>query len=549
MKLINKKLLKCPTCDEYMTPATNLDGGESSFWMRCTKRACRTFVDTYIPLDHQVDIHEDTHKLIGIFGGYGSGKTVCAMKDDEKHMLSTPNGTTVVGAAVLAQVEQTYEKDFRKDFPKELVRRENKSKKTYTLMNGHTVFVKSLYDEELIRSITASRVHMLEASAVDYELFVQLKNRMRDVNAMLLETDENGDWVYDPVTKFFKVKVDWSRCLVESNPSNGWIRDDFLLVSSSIIAHNTHNSYVVKSPDKFVSSHIIPTSLNKFLPPDFEEMNSKGKPLWWIKRYMQGSFDYAEGMVYPNVQQSFVKRFNIPDDWVRVVSMDYGINDETCFLFGAISKENGVLYIFAGIYVNNNDYKSLSRMYWEEYKVAVPLNQLYTPPVMDARSIAKRNDYNLKKIGELFQEEGIYFKPAQMDLDARIIKTNTFINLDKVKIFDDLEYLYKELIAYKFPERTADGKSRGDKPVDKNNHAISALEFMIMELPDDLHNLENRAYTSDGAIMRAPGRQRTPQTSLRSVYVPWDNVQQPKKDQGKFGNLYNEKEGWEIDSW
>lgn len=531
-----------------MEPAINLNGGNSTFWMRCTKRTCRTFVDTYIPQSHQEVVHEDSHKLLGVFGGYGSGKTVCSMKDDEKHMLSTPNGATVVGSAVLSQVEQTYEKDFRDDFPEELVRTENKQKKTYTLVNGHSLMIKSLYDEELIRSISASRVHMLEASAIDYELFVQLKNRMRNVNAMVLETDENGDWIYDPDTDFFKVKVDWSRCIVESNPSNGWIRDNFLLVSDKIYSHGAENNYVVKEPDRFVATHIIPTRLNKFLPPDFEEMNSKGKPLWWIKRYMQGSFDYAEGMVYPNVQQAFIKRFPVPDDWIRVVAMDYGINDETCFLFGAICQETGILYVFDGIYINNNDYKALSKLYWEKYKTAVPLNKLYVPPVMDGRSIAKRNDYNLKKIGELFQEEGIYFKPAQMDLDARIIRTNTFINLDKIKIFDDLEFLYKEIINYKFPERTADGKSRGDKPVDKNNHAVNTLEFMIMELPDDLTKLENRSYTSDGALMYIHRAARTVSNN-KSVYVPWADSSSTNTRSNKMSNLYNEKERWEIDSW
>lgn len=500
MIIIDKNKLLCPTCGSKMKPCKSVTGAESTFWMKCTSNICHTYVDTYIPLPHQKAIHEDNHIYTGVFGGYGSGKTQCSLKDDTKHMLTTPNGTTVVGTAVLAQVEQTYEKDWANDFPEDFILSQNKTKKTYTLINGHTLLIKSFYEEGLLRSLNVTRAHMVEASEIDYAIFVQLQSRLRNTAATIPLLDDKGNPVYDPVKQAFVLAADWRKMIIESNPSAGWIRDDFLLKSEKLYLNNSGHTYLVDEPNKSFSSHVIPTKRNIYLPANFYEENASGKPSWWVKRYLEGSFDYAEGMVYPNVLSSFCNNFKIPNDWKRLIGWDYGIRDATAIIFGAIDQKNGVLYIFAEIYVNNMNYEEISKRYKEVYSEYVPLGSLYRPAVMDGRSINKRNDFNLKTIGDMFADEGIYLEPAQMDLSARMLKVNTMIENGTLKICESCLNLRREIINYKFPERTADGKMKpnGDKPMDKNNHAINAMEFLVMETPDDLTKLENKAYDEHG---------------------------------------------------
>lgn len=469
-----------------MKPATNIEGGDSEFWVVCTKRNCNTYIDTYIAMPHQQKIHTDDHREIGVFGGYGSGKTMCTMKDDEKHMLTTPNGETVVGSKVLSQVEQTYEKEFRTDFPRAFIARKNEQKKMYVLVNGHVLLIKSYYDEGIMRSLNLSRAHIVEASEVDHEIFVQLQTRMRNQKASILDTNEEGELIYDPKTELFKEKVSWRKLIVESNPSSGWIRDNYLLTSSKINGPDTEQ-YFVEEPAEQRSSHIIPTALNRYLPKEFEEDIGRGKPEWWKKRYLKGSFDYAEGAVYPKALSTFMNSFDIPESWPRIIACDYGIRDATHILFGAVDSKNNILYVYDEICVTDKVYKQTAKIYWEHYDAHVRKSPLYCQPVMDGKSINKRNDLDLKTIGELFADEGIFFKGAQMDLNLRIIKTNSFIEYAQLKIFKDkCPVLCKELMNYKFPDRTADGRSKGDKPVDKANHGISALEFMVVELPEDL---------------------------------------------------------------
>lgn len=69
LRILNKHAVRCPTCGMGMLPAKNIDGTDSTFWLKCCSPKCNTYLDTYIPQEHQVHIHEDTHKYIGVFGG------------------------------------------------------------------------------------------------------------------------------------------------------------------------------------------------------------------------------------------------------------------------------------------------------------------------------------------------------------------------------------------------------------------------------------------------------------------------------------------------
>jgi hypothetical protein len=76
------------------------------------------------------------------------------------------------------------------------------------------------------------------------------------------------------------------------------------------------------------------TKLNKYLPKNFIEMNTIGKPEWYRKKYFEGSFEYNSGMVYPEISTTFIDpypvgdktdEYGIPKDWERIIGMDYGL--------------------------------------------------------------------------------------------------------------------------------------------------------------------------------------------------------------------------------
>src|SRR5207237_779546 len=122
-----------------------------------------------------------------------------------------------------------------------------------------------------------------------------------------------------------------------------------------------HESY-----NPFISTFIWATHLNKHLPPDFIEMNSKGKPEWWIKRYLMGSFAHSEGMVYPNfincminpfpvveVGKDRTDKYGIPTRWERFVTLDHGLRNPTAVYFHAIDPDKGEVVTYLEYYMPN----------------------------------------------------------------------------------------------------------------------------------------------------------------------------------------------------
>ena len=492
-----------------MRTAQAIQGGPSTFWMRCSTPNCHTYYNTAVPMPHQDYALRDSSKRIGLFGGYGSGKTFTGYQGDQKHITLTPNGETLIGADTLVQLDNTVKKDLEKDFPIEFVHRYNRQKNSIQFVNGHILYYRPLADQGDIRSYNLTRVHILEASEVKHESYVQLQTRLRNENA-IRHYHENGAPImkYNPNTHTLekKERLNWIQMIVESNPDAGWIKEDFVLKSGRIyIHHDTNQKYHVdpEAVNPTISSHIIPSKANFHLPHDFISNLEKGKPKWWVNRYLYGSFDYSEGMVYPHFADAIIEDFDIPKHWPRVVGMDYGLNDNTHFIFGAIDQhgemnnQRPAVYFFAEIARNDLTISQLAQLYKQGLRQHVPPNSLYRTPVMDGRSYSQRERTGEKKtIGTLFKNEGCVFKPAQMDLEARIMKLNDLIDSGQAYFFKrGTRLANEEFKKYRYPDKKLESSSKANKPIDKDNHGINATEFICMELPYKLIPTEGGVHT------------------------------------------------------
>jgi len=249
--------------------------------------ACGCIELTYVPQDYQQKMHEvpivevwdDELKewrlqaqVIGVFGGYGSGKSRTSLAEIFLRAMNNPRGTGLLTAPTLQQLKRTTLKTFFHEVcPPPLIESYNKSDGEIKLVNGFVFYTIPSDDEEKIRSINAGLIHMEEASGIKRSIYDQLLTRMRD------------PFVHD---RLF---------MVCSNPDLGWIKDVFAdNISRANPEHPDHANY-----NPFITTFVWQTSLNKYLPPDFIELNCAGKPDWWIARYMNGSFEHAEGKRKP----------------------------------------------------------------------------------------------------------------------------------------------------------------------------------------------------------------------------------------------------------
>lgn len=521
MIFIDKKKVRCPRCGARTIPAKAISEGESTFWLRCSRPQCKTYIDTYIPMDFQQDIHADSTRYQMVAGGYGSSKTTVLFKDDEKHILLVPRGRTLMGADTLPQLENTAKKDFENDFPADFVKKYSIQKNQIVFHNGHELMYRPMNDEGNLRSLNLTRFHLVEASEIKYDNFIQLQTRLRNTNGLVYLTDSEGDIVFSKGKPI--IEADVRKGTIESNPDAGWIRDQFLLRSAEIVTYGPQTYYDIKEPDENKKTFIIPTDANYHLPPNFKDEISKGKPDWWKRRFLFGSFDYAEGLVYPNIIRCMKPSREIKMrkgmGVFYAIGMDYGISDNTHFVFLHIDPAVNKITVYDEIVLNNRNIHEICVEYFKKLDL-IPRGQLLSP-VMDARSFSKRADTDrgqLRTIGQMFAEQGAYFKPAQMDLQSRMLRANFFIENNMLQIDKDAcPHLCTELSDYKFPEKTLE-KSLGDsadKPVDKRNHGVNAMEFILMDIPTDLVVYHNKIYGADGAIPQYK------ESQARKVYNPY----------------------------
>jgi phage terminase large subunit len=530
MLIINKDKLRCPECGAPTRIAIAMDGGYSRYWMKCSK--CPTYIDTYIPLPHQEAIHRDPARYILNGGGYGSGKTESSIKDRQKKGLITPGGQTLFGAPTMPQLNATLKKDFESDMPLDFIKRYSAKENTFTLINSHEYLYRSFDDPHKLRSLNLSDFVIVEGSGASYATFSQLQNRLRNRAATILERDAQGNPIFEQDEEGNwapRIKFDWRAGTIETNPDPGWVKTQFLLSSGTVKFYYPNESfeeYRYENINPNMSTYIVPTKANYMLPPTYIKEQTIGKPNWWINRYFKGSFAYAEGLVYPEFSTAIVDPFMIPKNWKRVIAMDYGISDNTHFVFLAIDPIDRIAYVYDELIIQSGSIREITTQYRKKLR-EIPEGGLFRTPVMDQRSMDKRQSLDAQtKLGELFLNEGVIFDPAQMDLDSRVLRTNTLIDLGQLKIFNTCTGLIKEGLNYKFPEKDLDKPGKNtDKPEDKRNHGVNALEFAVMELPHNLATADFMAYNRGGKSLTAvqPPKQKPRYTGFDPL---GDNVKE-----------------------
>jgi phage terminase large subunit len=483
---------RCPRCNAPLIQTVSISGAPSTDWLECSNTVCNTFVDTYHPMAHQASVHQDPHRIIGNFGSYGTGKTKTSEKEIEKHIFITPNANILLGANITSQYEQTLLRDFEKSFPMAFMESRSMQKGYIDFINGARLMLRPFDDPDKLRSNNYSLVVMLEASEINADAFHQLKTRLRNTAAT------NG-------------KYDWRKLICESNPDSGWIRTDVLLVSDVIYQHGkfAREDYSKQldplAKDVSIATHVASTDVNHYLPPDYIAVNSRNKPDWWVKRFLHGSFSFAEGLVYPHALNCVVKTPRDPEgnpltpkhfpDWRVLVAHDYGLMDEATFVYAAVDKKRNKLIVYKVDHTNNAPLKTLATLFKEGTK-DISFGQMYTTPIIDPKN--NKRDYDKKDLISHYQDYGITFKPGHVNVEARIIRLNDYIESGNLEIWDCCTFLIDELKDYKFKTKSLDDKESKNKPIDAKNHSINALEWIGMELPANPNMLSLTGYDEYG---------------------------------------------------
>lgn len=501
------KLTICPRCRKPLTPALAINGSESTFFLECP--ACGTLINTFKPLPHQAEFlaHPARYKMTA--GGYGSGKSAVDIQYVIKHLCLIPKSRVCVSGRSYPALESTFLEEFKGIFPAKLLKSKNDQKKEYTFTNGSVLLLRSFDDPTKLKSMNLTLVVIVEASDVPASGFNMMKSRLRNTTALIPEYDINGNVVmyYDHESKTKKVKyrVDARYILMETNPASNWVKK-FLTESKDVRYYGSakDEGYTFRNLSDKQFTQVISTDANPYLPEDYVKELSQGQTPAWIAQFLNGSFNFNEHLVFPNAGLRITKPHKLPDAYdtqgrrslFYAIGLDYGIVDHTHIIYTAFSTITRKLYVYDELRINNADVKTISKEYRKNTKInGTDLNYLLMMPRFDGRSYNKRES-DLKTIGGVFEANGLFFEPSFANHEVRIIKLNSLINHDQIEIFSNCEYLIEELLNYEFV-LDKDGKAT-NIPKDGKDHGITALEFIVVELPHNLQELRLSAYIPEG---------------------------------------------------
>lgn len=462
----------CPHCHYgILEECISFSGKTCEFFIYCP--SCNAYICTYKPMPHQIAFHKDEHQNKLYAGGFGSAKTYTCGMEFLTYMLQIPNSAGLIGAATWGQVSDTCLKFIVDNLPNKLVARSNQDKVNWyvDLINGARISAKALDKEGKIRSANLNIIWVEEASEVEYAVVSYIQARLRNKTA------------------FFKGKQRL-KMLLSSNPDVNWLNSDWLMVSSEIYYHGDVKSrYKVpdERKDPATVTHISATSANIYLPKDYEKNLAKNKPDWWVNRYLKGSFEYTEGLVYPDFNEWFVEPFNIPKHWKRITGTDFGRRDPTAHVVGAIDPVNKVIYIYDEVEETLDDI-SLDELIDKIRKADnFPPYLLAFPNQCDPRG-RNRDQVSGRSWIDFYSSKGIFMQPALNcegdSLAPTIEKIATYAKHKRLRIFNSCKKIKASLGKYKYPPKTLNSdKNNGEKPLDKNNHLPDAIRYMLAPFP------------------------------------------------------------------
>ncbi len=234
-----------------------------------------------------------------------------------------------------------------------------------------------------------------------------------------------------------------------------------------------------KSEDADYNFVIFPSIANPAYPQaEFERAKRSMTPEKFRERYL-GEFLRMEGLVYPKLQDALIT--TTTDEILTLLSLpgksvggiDYGWNDPFCALAAKIPS------------ISSNDGKfreGVAYVWYERYKSETPLEEHAAAlPKPIGNSILWFSEHVPENIMKL-RKGGFRVKKAKKAILPGIDVVNSRFYSGTIKIIENrCPAIVTEGEQYVY-EPNRDDEIIGDKPIDKDNHAMDSMRYMIMGL-------------------------------------------------------------------
>lgn len=186
-----------------------------------------------------------------------------------------------------------------------------------------------------------------------------------------------------------------------------------------------------------------------------------------------GKFASFYGSVYKSYSRAvhMIEPFPIPEDWTFYRAIDFGFTNPFCCLFAA--KDHDENYFIFDEY-----YKAQIGIHEHIAQIKrISGKKNYSATFADPENASDRNE---------LRKSGIPTIAAQKDIALGIEAVQSKLKLKQngwpsLFIFSNCKNLLKEFTVYRYPTAT-NTKNASDHPLDKDNHALDCLRYLIFSL-------------------------------------------------------------------
>ena len=434
-------------------------------------------------------------KVVAMFGGYGSGKTVFACIKTHLLCETFPNNRAIVGRKTFPALMRSTLKAFLEvaearnggTLNEGPIIKKYVSGPTPTLFyqNGSVVEFTTLESDQKIRGAEVGIVMIDQAEEVAEKIYLELIGRARYWNKPRREAYGNSEAAqrFNQANGYFPTP--FNQIIVVGNPAPNWCRREFS-----------------ENPKGLNDCYQVSTMENqKYLPENYVEDLIARYPQDWVDRYIHGSWDAFGGQVYKAFDPHGLHKapkMAIPKHWPRFVGWDHGYRNPTAIIASAVD-EMGNIICYNEHYLSDATPEIHAKAAWN-------MSQNDFWPRSDNGKLLVVMDYAVKgsygadgkSIWDHYLDLGIYGTDAQKDVHAGILLVSKYLQPDPERPFPKwhpragemgspamfimegtCQNLVNEAQIYQWMEQKLDSNDP-EAPKKVDDHAVDAWRYLVM---------------------------------------------------------------------
>ena len=447
-------------------------------------------------------------------GGFGNGKTACVCVKAIQLSQDYPGSNGLIARETYPKLNDTIRREFYKWVPHNLVKRwPTKDDNTLIFKNGSVVNFRYINQRKQSEDGIATSnllsatydwviVDQIEDPLITYKDYLDLFGRLRGSAPykgndptmpmtgprwMMITCNPTANWVYKKIVKPYHKYL-----------ATGLVGEDLL-----------HNKVTKEPLIEIIEGATHENAHN--LPEDFIANLEAAYTGQMRDRFLLGQWAAYEGLVYPQFSSTMhmIKRMEmvkIMNEALEnktklnaVQSLDFGMVSPSCYLLG-FTDHQGRVFIIDGFHKPTPNISLLGQAIVElQYKYLDWLDfdaPILADPAIFKRTVTDGTGKSATTIAKILKTDyELNIVPAQNDISSGIMKVAEYLTPKEGLHFDtnepmgpamyfndELAFIEEEITAY-FWSSDSDGNRR-DVPMDKNDHAMDSLKYLLSRLPE-----------------------------------------------------------------